>query len=510
MKLEAFRSDIRYLMSWVVLIPVLFTGLIFTAGHVYFNTQSLHVMHQEKLVQSAAQLASAVEFSLFTDNRPLMESLALAVLQEEDMVSVRILNAQGKALVAQTTPLLSRVKGQKDKLMLPVRSGLVPLDDLVSTAQPSGMAEAARLGALQGYVELQMSRQTLNQQLANMVVVSTLLLLLGCGLGLAVAFWLARKISQPIGDISHMVERIRQGELGARLNLDEHDVLVNLKLGLNQMADNVEQARTHLEQQIALATQELRAKKENAESSTLAKSRFLESASHDLRQPLYALSMFVARLDQLTGPSHEPEMIQLVSYLKQSAAALQALLDSLLDLSRLEGGLVQTHVQAFAAQPLLQQVVNTLKPLADEKGLELSLKGAAIWVESDPALLTRIVLNLVGNALRYTEQGRVLVACRSAQGGRVLRVEVWDTGVGIAPEYLSQIFGEYFQVHTAQGARLEGVGLGLTIVQRTAQLLGHKLSVRSVLGKGSCFALELPQVQTVQAGQLAPSTDRKN
>ena len=124
MKLQAFRSDIRYLMSWVVLIPVLFTGLIFTAGHVYFNTQSLHVMHQEKLVQSAAQLASAVEFSLFTDNRPLMESLALAVLQEEDMVSVRILNAQGKALVAQTTPLLSRVKGQKDKLMLPVRSGL--------------------------------------------------------------------------------------------------------------------------------------------------------------------------------------------------------------------------------------------------------------------------------------------------------------------------------------------------------------------------------------------------
>jgi signal transduction histidine kinase len=188
---------------------------------------------------------------------------------------------------------------------------------------------------------------------------------------------------------------------------------------------------------------------------------------------------------------------------------LQALLDSLLDLSRLEGGLVQAHVQAFAVQPLLQQVLDTLRPLADEKGLELSLKGAAIWVESDPALLTRIVLNLVGNALRYTEQGRVLVACRSAQGGRVLRVEVWDTGVGIAPEYLSQIFGEYFQAHTAPGARIEGVGLGLTIVQRTAQLLGHRLSVRSVLGKGSCFAVELPQVQAAQAGQLASSLDRQ-
>jgi signal transduction histidine kinase len=509
MKLQALRSDIRYLMSWVVLIPVLFTGLIFTAGHVYFNTQSLHAMHQEKLVQSATQLASAVEFALFTDNRPLMESLALGVLQEEDMVSAKILNAQGDILVARITPLATQAQDPTDTLRLPVRSGLVPLDDLVSMPQPSGMAEAARRGALQGYVELQMSRQTLNQQLANMVVVSTLLLVLGCGLGLAVAFWLARKISQPIGHISHMVEQIGQGELGVRLNMDDHDVLGKLKLGLNQMADNVEQARTHLEQQIALATRELRAQKEHAESATQAKSRFLESASHDLRQPLYALSMFVARLDQLTGPSHDPELAQLVGYLKQSAAALQALLDSLLDLSRLEGGLVQAHVQAFAVQPLLQQVLDTLRPLADEKGLELSLKGAAIWVESDPALLTRIVLNLVGNALRYTEQGRVLVACRSAQGGRVLRVEVWDTGVGIAPEYLSQIFGEYFQAHTAPGARIEGVGLGLTIVQRTAQLLGHRLSVRSVLGKGSCFAVELPQVQAAQAGQLASSLDRQ-
>ena len=509
MKLQALRSDIRYLMSWVVLIPVLFTGLIFTAGHVYFNTQSLHAMHQEKLVQSATQLASAVEFALFTDNRPLMESLALGVLQEEDMVSAKILNAQGDILVARITPLATQAQDPTDTLRLPVRSGLVPLDDLVSMPQPSGMAEAARRGALQGYVELQMSRQTLNQQLANMVVVSTLLLVLGCGLGLAVAFWLARKISQPIGHISHMVEQIGQGELGVRLNMDDHDVLGKLKLGLNQMADNVEQARTHLEQQIALATRELRAQKEHAESATQAKSRFLESASHDLRQPLYALSMFVARLDQLTGPSHDPELAQLVGYLKQSAAGLQALLDSLLDLSRLEGGLVQAHVQAFAVQPLLQQVLDTLRPLADEKGLELSLKGAAIWVESDPALLTRIVLNLVGNALRYTEQGRVLVACRSAQGGRVLRVEVWDTGVGIAPEYLSQIFGEYFQAHTAPGARIEGVGLGLTIVQRTAQLLGHRLSVRSVLGKGSCFAVELPQVQAAQAGQLASSLDRQ-
>ena len=507
MKLQALRSDIRYLMSWVVLIPVLFSGFVFTAGHVYFNTQSLHAMHQEKLVQSATQLASAVEFALFTDNRPLLESLALGVLQEKDMVSAKILNAQGDVLVDLTTAPETQAQDPKDTLRLPVRSSLVPLDDLVSTPQPFGKPEAARRVAPQGFVELQMSRQTLSQQLAQMVLASTLLLLLGCGMGLAVAFWLARKISQPISNISHMVERIGQGELGARLNLNDHDVLGKLKLGLNQMADNVEQARTHLEQQIALATQELRAQKENAESATMAKSHFLESASHDLRQPLYALSMFVARLDRLTEPSHDHEVVQLVGYLKQSAAGLQALLDSLLDLSRLEGGLVQAHVQAFAVQPLLQLVVDALKPLADEKGLALSLKATRAWVESDPALFSRMVLNLLGNALRYTEQGRVLVACRSVQGGRVLRVEVWDTGVGIAPEYLSQIFGEYFQVHTAPGARIEGVGLGLTIVQRTAQLLGHRLAVRSVLGKGSCFAVELPQVQAAQVGRLASFLD---
>jgi len=507
MKLEALRSDIRYLMSWVVLIPVLFTGLTLTAGHVYFNTQSLQAMHQEKLVQSAMKLANAIEFALFTDNRLLMESLARELLKEEDMVLASILNAQGEVLVVQTTPVLSRVKAQKDKLMLPVRSVVVPLDDLVSLTRPSGRTDADQQSALQGYVELHMSRQTLNRQLANMVVVSILLLFLGCGLGVSVALWLARKISQPIKNISHMVEQIGQGELGARLNLNDHDVLGKLKLGLNQMADNIEQARSHLEQQVAMATQELRAQKEHAESATQAKSRFLESASHDLRQPLYALSMFVTRLEQVAGTSHDPELVQLVSYLKQSSTAMQTLLESLLDLSRLEGGLVQAHVQAFAVQPLLQQVLDTLKPLADEKGLELNLKSAAIWVESDPALLTRILLNLVGNALRYTEHGRVLVASRSAQGGRVLRVEVWDTGVGIAPEHLLQIFGEYFQAPSTPGAKSEGVGLGLTIVKRTAQLLGHKISVRSVLGKGSCFALELPQVQSTKEGQLAPSID---
>ncbi|NBU71684.1 MAG: hypothetical protein EBS53_09570, partial [Bacteroidetes bacterium] len=194
MKLEALRSDIRYLMSWVVLIPVLFTGLTLTAGHVYFNTQSLQAMHQEKLVQSAMKLANAIEFALFTDNRLLMESLARELLKEEDMVLASILNAQGEVLVVQTTPVLSRVKAQKDKLMLPVRSVVVPLDDLVSLTRPSGRTDADQQSALQGYVELHMSRQTLNRQLANMVVVSILLLFLGCGLGVSVALWLARKI----------------------------------------------------------------------------------------------------------------------------------------------------------------------------------------------------------------------------------------------------------------------------------------------------------------------------
>jgi CheY-like chemotaxis protein len=254
------------------------------------------------------------------------------------------------------------------------------------------------------------------------------------------------------------------------------------------MAEHLQQGRDELERRVIMATSELRAKKEEAETATRAKSRFLAAASHDLRQPIHALGMFVARLAQLP---HDRETRHLINNLEASVRAMQDLLDALLDISRLDADAVRVQLQPVPLAPLLEQLRGALLPVATEKGLRLRVRASDLWVQTDPTLLHRILLNLVGNALRYTGHGGVLVGCRRSGGG-LLRIEIWDTGVGIAPEYQQDIFREFYQIGNPERDRSKGLGLGLNIVDRTARLLGHPLQLCSIPGHGTRFCIELP------------------
>jgi len=270
------------------------------------------------------------------------------------------------------------------------------------------------------------------------------------------------------------------------------------------MAHRLASARDDLEQQITLATQALRSKKDEAEQATQAKSRFLAAASHDLRQPLHALGMFVSRLAQLP---HDGQTGQLIGNLEASVRAMQSLLDGLLDISRLEAQAVKVNKQPFALAPLLQQLAQDLMPTAVDKGLSLRIRPSPLWVLSDATLVYRIMLNLVGNALRYTEHGGVLVAARKVQGGSQVELQVWDTGIGIAPEHQQAVFAEFFQVANPARDRTRGLGLGLNIVQRTAALLEHPLHLSSRLGRGTRFSLTLPVVAALPAARPAPPAE---
>ena len=234
---------------------------------------------------------------------------------------------------------------------------------------------------------------------------------------------------------------------------------------------------------------ELHAAKSLAEDANRAKSRFLAAASHDLRQPTHALGMFVARLGQL---EHSAEASHLIGRLDTSVQAMRDLLDALLDISRLEAGAVPVHVQAFALSNIFDQLRTELALVAGEKALRLRVRPCHVLVRSDPIQVHRILLNLLGNALRYTSAGSVLLACRVKDGGRSAWIEVWDTGIGIAPEHQEAIFKEFYQVGNLERERSKGLGLGLNIVQRTARLLGHPLQLRSSPGQGSRFRIEVP------------------
>ena len=286
-----------------------------------------------------------------------------------------------------------------------------------------------------------------------------------------------------------MIERISRGELSARIVLHDDDPLRGVQLGLNQMVERLQSHRDELELRIHQATLNLHDKIEEAQMATQAKTRFLAAASHDLRQPTHALGMFVARLAQL---KHNTEARHLIESLERSVQALQDMLDGLLDLSRLETGVVQAQIRAFSLNMIFDQLRADFSLVAVEKGLRLRIKASDVVVLSDPALLQRILLNLLDNALRYTLHGWVLLACRRTADGKQVRIEVRDTGIGIAPEHHADIFNEFYQVNNVARDRSKGMGLGLNIVARATQLLGHRLQMRSRPGQGTCFSLELP------------------
>ena len=227
-----------------------------------------------------------------------------------------------------------------------------------------------------------------------------------------------------------------------------------------------------------------------AEIANRAKTQFFTAASHDLRQPLHAMGLFAEALRQRT---HEPEVAQLVNSINESVDALEGLFSELLDITRIDSGVIEVHPQHFEVGDILRKLRLHFEPSAFEKGLALRLRGGERVLHGDPLLVERILRNLVSNAIRYTNDGSVLVGCR--QRGDRVRLQVWDTGLGITEAEQGRIFDEFYQVPNTPKVspdQRKGMGLGLAIVKRLADLMAAKLTLRSTPGRGTVFTLELP------------------
>jgi PAS domain S-box-containing protein len=232
---------------------------------------------------------------------------------------------------------------------------------------------------------------------------------------------------------------------------------------------------------------ELQAAKESADAANRAKSKFLAAASHDLRQPLHALSIF---LGVLASKMHGREALGVVRQMEQALKSAQRLLNSVLDMSRLEAGVIAPSIIEFPIQELLNAMEVEFGAAARARGLEFEVKPCSIVVRSDPDFLTAIARNLLSNAVTYTQRGRVVIGCRRCAGG--VELQVCDTGPGIAPEDHALIFEEFRRGEAGQGEG-EGLGLGLAIARRMADMLGSRIRVRSILGRGSQFSIRIPR-----------------
>ena len=231
--------------------------------------------------------------------------------------------------------------------------------------------------------------------------------------------------------------------------------------------------------------------RDEAEKANRAKSRFLAAASHDLRQPILAINLFQ---EALSKTALNQEQLQIADYLSRSAQSLSEILSELLEISRFDSGTVQPCPGPVPAETLFHSIDTEFSPLARVRGLRFKFffPQKELVLFADQKMLFKLVRNLIDNAFKYTEHGGILVSIRR-RGERAL-IQVWDTGIGIAPEHIETIFDEYFQIGNSQRDRAKGLGLGLSIVRRLAQTLGCQVSCRSRPGKGSVFEFSVPLV----------------
>ncbi|MBI6884421.1 NahK/ErcS family hybrid sensor histidine kinase/response regulator [Pseudomonas putida] len=249
----------------------------------------------------------------------------------------------------------------------------------------------------------------------------------------------------------------------------------------------LQQLNDELEQRVAARTDELLEARDAAEAANRSKDKYLAAASHDLLQPLNAARLLISTLRE--RPLPEPEHV-LVERTHQALEGAEDLLTDLLDISRLDQAAVKPDVAVYRLDELFAPLVSEFSPVAEAAGLKLHARIADYAISTDLRLLTRILRNFLSNACRYTEEGRILLGARR-RGGH-LRLEVWDTGRGIAQDRLQDIFLEFNQLDVGRAADRKGVGLGLAIVERIAKILGYRIQVRSWPGRGSVFSIEVP------------------
>ncbi|MDO9242625.1 MAG: HAMP domain-containing sensor histidine kinase, partial [Rhodocyclaceae bacterium] len=364
---------------------------------------------------------------------------------------------------------------------------------------------AKQMPPLLGQLLIKISMAALHDELRDYLIkaaaISTLILIFGVLLALA----LSRGLIRTLGSIGGVVAGIGEGRTNLRVADAGRDELGQLAAGINEMAGAVAQTQEDLATRIAKATATLRHERDEAEAAAQSRSRFFTAASHDLRQPVQALGLFV---DHLERDARASPLLPQVTKLAQTVRGLQSLLDMLLDYSRLDGKVYRVERRPVRVADVIDHLVDDFAAAAAAKGLTLRTRrvGSGCSAMTDPALLYRILLNFLGNAVRHTRHGGILVAARCTASA--VRIEVWDTGPGIPAAVQESIFEELVQLDNPERDPAKGMGLGLAIVRRTAALLGHPVQLCSRVGHGSRFSITLPRASAPAAAETAtPAAD---
>lgn len=462
------------------LLPALSVALVLG---VYLGVTRLADLEHE--IQSRGEaltkhLATTAEYGVVSGNRTDLQNLLAQIQTEPDVAQVEIRSLAGTRLASSGDAVANSL--HFTALVIPrfLRSGSDPyLPDVPGDASSASAPIAA--------VHLSMSRARFIAARNRMLFTSLGIVWLGLGFAALMVHGLALTAIRPVMELIAAVRRTAIGDLGVKVPATAKSELLDLQLGFNQMSAALRAYHDDMQQQVEAATAELAAQKAAAEMANAAKSHFLAAASHDLRQPMHAIGLYVEAMKPLLRGRQAAGTLD---KLAASVAALEGLFNAILDVSKLDAGAVQPHWQTIPLREFLQEITDSFHMDAAHKGLSLRVRVCAGSIQGDPQLLERIMRNLVCNALRYTDHGGVLIAARR-HGDKVV-LQVRDTGEGITDADLPRIFDEFYQVHNPGRDRTQGLGLGLSIVRRLALLMGYSLSVQSQPGRGTVFSLIVP------------------
>jgi signal transduction histidine kinase len=490
------RGNLQHDLLRLGILPCAIAAVAMTAWFTHGRLETLETAFNAEGHSAAVQVAGLSDLSLYAGDLPALQNVANAALRGGQVTRIEISNSAGVFVTAgpNTTPA--------DQLRVYTAPVTLREASRTSAFSPEGATAAAQapIGLVQVF------RDTTAHHLER-----TRSLIAGIGIALVALLvaWaavrhMARTVTRPLRRISRTVAALEAGQFDARCDVagggeppERAHELARLAHDVNRLAERLQRNQQISEDRVREATAVALERMAEAEQAALSRARFLAAASHDLRQPLHAMGLFIDGLLPTASPAQRPA----VQRLQESTEFMGVLLDDLLEISRLDAQVLTPNVTSVPLATVFDPLAAQFAVPAAEAGVRLVWKARGLAVRSDAALLQRVLGNLVANAIRHAPGGTVLVAAR--RRGEQVRIEVRDNGVGIAPIHQARIFEEFYQVANTERDRRQGFGLGLAICARIARLLGTRIALRSALQEGSIFALALPRAEPSMAAPLA-------
>ena len=453
------------------------------------NQDSEKTSYYEKYNQLLENDTIRTEFLIA--NQKLTKSIAdteafIKIVNSEEIGDVDIISAHQEKLLSELYELrkvnqiyyqlvVNNLFAEKNIEILSIHMN--DLNEISSTGNLL-LAQAGKVSSeLEAIIFASKSKITYVERIANSYIVITSLIALLFVVSMVLVI-VRMNISKPLQLLTDSINRYTP--LHKVEEFEDEKVILAREDELGRMGRSFNRLKQDLWEQ----GEGLQNAKIDAERANKAKSLFLASASHDLRQPLNAMQMYIAALQSKVK---DKEILRIIEDINSVSMSTARLLNALLDVSELEVGAIKPRFESFSVNNMLISIFQSFLPLAKDKGLNFRVVPSSLYVRSDPALLERILGNFMSNAIRYTNKGSVLIGCRK-RGDKVV-IEVWDTGCGISDDQMSLIYEDFYQIENKERDRGKGLGLGLALAKRLAESLEHSINSKSTLGAGSCFSV---------------------